>query len=573
VACAAVAVAILGPVFGRGFVLVYDMVFTPHQPLLPESVGLASGLPRAVPADAVVAILGAVIPGELLQKLILAATVFAAAWGAGRLVPTAYLGVRVVAAIGYAWNAYLAERLFLGHWTLLVGYASLPWVFAAGLRMRRGEARVWPALVLACAAAALAPSGGLLATGAALAAAGWRKAGPIIAVNLVLNAPWLVPGALHPGRALSDPAAVDAFRVRAEGPGGPLASVLSLGGIWNSAVVPAGRTGPLVPLAALVLTAAAAYGAIELRHRWKPAQPGLSSGAGGHWKPAQPGPPSGAGGRSNPARALLGLALGGVLVALAGTAPGTGAVLRWAVAHVPGAGLLRDGQKWTAWWALLAALGLALAAEAIATRSRFGVLVGAALLPIALLPDLAWGGLGRLEPVRYPPDWAQVRTALSDSENDVLVLPFQPYRRFAWNDQRPQLDPAPRWLPNGAVTDDTLRVGNTVIRGESPRADRLRIALAEHTSLAAQGIGWVLVERGTPGEVDPALLRDLENVYSGQWLALYRVPGKPAEPRGNVPSAAAVITADLTAKNLIVAALITIVSAPLRRRLPIGRFK
>src|SRR5687767_11506845 len=88
-ACAVPALVIVGPALAPGFVLRYDMVFTPRQPLLAESVGLGSALPRAVPADAVVALATTVIPGDVLQKAILLLTVWAAGYGAARLCPGA----------------------------------------------------------------------------------------------------------------------------------------------------------------------------------------------------------------------------------------------------------------------------------------------------------------------------------------------------------------------------------------------------------------------------------------------------------------------------------------------------
>src|SRR3954454_13847720 len=116
--CAAIIVVVLAPTFRPGFVLAYDRVLAPLAPLLPESLGLGAPLPPSVPADAVVAFLTAVLPGDLVQKLILGLTVFAAGLGAGRLVPTEATATRVIAADAYAWNAYVAERLFIGHWAL-----------------------------------------------------------------------------------------------------------------------------------------------------------------------------------------------------------------------------------------------------------------------------------------------------------------------------------------------------------------------------------------------------------------------------------------------------------------------
>jgi len=43
----------------------------------------------------------------------------------------------------FTWTAYVAERLLIGHWSVLVAYACLPWIVAAGLRVRAGTAGGW----------------------------------------------------------------------------------------------------------------------------------------------------------------------------------------------------------------------------------------------------------------------------------------------------------------------------------------------------------------------------------------------------------------------------------------------
>jgi hypothetical protein len=560
VACAGLASLMLAPILPPGYVLVYDMVFTPRQPLLPDSIGLGSALPRAVPADAVVALATEVLPGQVVQKVVLLVAVWAAAYGAARLVPTGSLLVRLVAGAAYGWNAYVAERLFIGHWGVLVAYAALPFAVTAGLRLRRGEPGAWAPIALAMASAALAPTGGLLVAGAAAAAAGRRRLLPVAGLAAVLNAPWWVPGALHGGGAVSDPAAVASFAARAEGPGGVAASLLGLGGIWNADVVPASRQGVLVPLVAVLLVVGTVAGVRQLATAW---------------------------GRA-PVTALSALAAFGLLLAGAAAIPGVNVALRWLVGEVPGAGMLRDSQKWVAWWALLAAPACAMAAGRLAeaVRDRTGaagtggrglapvaLLAFTAALPIAVLPDLAWGGAGRLRPVQYPMDWHGVRELLvaDPRPGDVLVLPFQPYRRFAWNDERPQLDPAPRFLPRRTLVDDALTVDGRRLSGEDPRADRARRALADRDApagrdaLADLGIGWVLVSLGTPGRVDQALLAGLPTAYSGRWLTLYRLPGPVAEARSDGPPAAPVLAADAAALGLLTVLL-------LHRWLPPSRF-
>jgi hypothetical protein len=133
----AVALLVTGPTLAPGFVLLRDLVAVPRQDLDLDALGLGSSLPRAVPADSVTALVTAVLPGDLAQKALLLLTVYAAVLGAARLVPPGPDGRRglagAVAGLVYGWSPFLAERLLIGHWTLLLAYAALPWIAAATL--------------------------------------------------------------------------------------------------------------------------------------------------------------------------------------------------------------------------------------------------------------------------------------------------------------------------------------------------------------------------------------------------------------------------------------------------------
>ncbi len=52
----------------------------------------------------------------------------------------------MVAVTVYVWSPFVAERLVLGHWPVLVGYAVLPWVVDAARQWRtsgRLPLRLW----------------------------------------------------------------------------------------------------------------------------------------------------------------------------------------------------------------------------------------------------------------------------------------------------------------------------------------------------------------------------------------------------------------------------------------------
>src|SRR3546814_16768062 len=95
----------------------------------------------------------------LLQKLVLLMGLVAAGAGAARLVGGA-IGVRLVAVSVMVWNPFVVERLVLGNWPVLVGYAVLPWLVIAPRRARSPVP--WPALLLLVSLAGLTSGAGLL---------------------------------------------------------------------------------------------------------------------------------------------------------------------------------------------------------------------------------------------------------------------------------------------------------------------------------------------------------------------------------------------------------------------------
>ncbi|MEU8423432.1 hypothetical protein AB0C15_21405 [Micromonospora sp. NPDC048835] len=546
---AAVTVVVLAPLATPGYALLYDMVFVPRQPLTWDLVAPAQTLPRAVPMDALVSLVTQVVPGWLVQRLALAGAILLAAVGAGRLVPTDRRAVRLFAAVAYAWTPYLAERLLIGQWGLLLAYAALPWLVRATLDLRAGRAGALARVVLAAAPAAITPTGGVIALGTVLVLTSDRMRAPrsmlvsqrmhphrsrqALAAVGVLNAPWVVAALVTGAGGSSDPAGVAAFAARSENWAGPLVALAGTGGIWSAQATPASRAAPLVPVATVVLLILAGVGAGLLRRRLTP---------GG-------------------AARLAVLAGVGCLLAALGVLPGGDTALRWAVVHLPGAGLLRDGQKFLAPYALLLVVCAALGAERLVARIDREVagvvLVGLLLMPVAVLPDLAFGGAGRLRPVSYPAEWQRVAEYIEEDPGEILALPLSAYRAYPWNPGRVVLDPAPRYLPGTVLTDDTLRVGDVAVAGENPRVGEMRRALAEGRPVRTTGVRWVLVQREVTGEVDDQVLGGLVRVHDGPFLTLYRNPETVLPPSPSGPARLAVVAALCAALLVVVAAAVS----------------
>ena len=190
-------VILLGPALGPGFVLSYDMVFVPDLALRSDFLGLGAALPRAVPSDAVIAVLDELVPGMVLQKLVLAGGLVLAGVGYARLVRPAIVP-RVVAVSLAVWNPFVVERLWIGHWPVLLGYAVVPWLVLAGRRVRlehRIPVCVWFLLPLG----SLSASAGVVSALVLLVTAVGRPdrvGATLVAGCLAVNAPWLVAGLL-----------------------------------------------------------------------------------------------------------------------------------------------------------------------------------------------------------------------------------------------------------------------------------------------------------------------------------------------------------------------------------------
>ncbi|MGW5143496.1 hypothetical protein ACWEPH_30930 [Nocardia beijingensis] len=624
---AVVALLVAGPLLAPGYLLLRDAVSTPRSYPTDAALGLGDAAPRAVPQDALLAALSSFVDGGLVVKAILLCALWAAAYGAAALAREllrASLGPQLVAATVALWNPYVAERLLQGHWSLLAGYAALPWTALTAYHLRSAAtakrrrrvlsnkldaphfsdrpapadsvhvsaptgtaseggtrpggpaarrapirtAAAWAALAGSLAAAGLTPTGALLAAATAIALVHRRQLLGTLVLWLAASAPWLVATVLSgAGAEPSDPAGIAAFAARAEPGLGTLGSLAGLGGIWNADAVPDSRTTPLAAIATLVLLAIVALGV-------------RSVATGG----ADPD-------NRHVRRALLMLAAIAILFpALGATAWGMHA-MEWLVAHVPGAGLLRDTQKYAALampaFALCAAAGCAATARRLlradtdstmeqptttspatpdlttarpettypatsnpttarpettsaptsnpTTRSArtspptmAAVTAVFAALIVLPLHDLAWGVGGAVRPVHYPAGWQQVAERM-DGPGDVAVLPGGMFRKFRYSGASPVLDPAPRMLPNDVLQTGELPVRGRTVSGEGARArevENLLLHGGAPADLARLGVGWILVERTTPGPLgaSASTLAQVEQVYEDTDLALYRLP-------------------------------------------------
>jgi hypothetical protein len=510
------ALLVMAPVLGPGYLLLRDAVSTPRSYLSDTALGLGELAPRATPQDFAVALASHLLDGGVVVEALLVLALWLAGWGAARLaavvLPEAGRPGQFVATTLAIWNPYVAERLLQGHWSLLVGYGCLPWVAITmlGLRLVGGRRR-FVALTFWVALAGLTPTGLMLAAMVALVCTVTRGCGygrwlcvsATGAVAVVAALPWLTASALGPSwgvRHWAQAPAVAVFAARAEPGLGTLGSLASLGGIWNADAVPTSRTTAFAMVAAVALLAVVATGLPVVVRR------------------AAAGP-------------LLVLAAAAVVVpALLATGPGL-ALLRALVDAAPAFAVVRDGQKWVA----LAMPGYALAgAGSVVGLQRWlrpaVTAVACCVALIAGLPDLCWGVGGKVQPVHYPVGWPAVSSLINHDPGPVAVLPVGSMRRFIWSGRAPVLDPLPRWLRADVLTTGDLTVSGVTVPGEGAHAravQGLLLAGADLGALRNAGVAWLVVESVTAGDMGAAnrTLDSLPPVHRDADLALYRIGG------------------------------------------------
>ncbi len=484
------ALIILGPALKPGFLLHYDMVFVPHLGLGERTLGIDGAAGRAVPNDLVVALASQVLPGWLVQKLLLVLVFVAAGAGAGALMPGRRAAA--VAAVVATWNPWVGERLAIGHWGYLLGYAALFWVIFAAGRCRRGitgPGLLGFVMMLAglCGSTAALLSA-ILATAVLLvgpretrAVRAWLWA---MLISFLVAAAWWFPFLRSPASGSADIEGVNAFAARADTPLGVIASVMTGGGIWNQGAWFAERQS--VVLSVVALLAVLLVVTIAWRDPSVRARPEFAGAA---------------------AAGLFGLTLASL-----GAIPGGRELVAAVVLHFPGGGLIRDGQKFAALWLVAVALAAGLATVKLgqlldrrgAGRFAASAVCGAcALVAVVTLPGVAFGAMGRWDAVDYPVDMTFLAERINEAEpGGVAVMPWTLYRKYDWNDNRVVLDPWQRLVDRDVRVSDTLPLVDSAVAGDDPRAAQVDWALRSADVAAALksiGVRYLLIQKDQPG--------------------------------------------------------------------------
>jgi hypothetical protein len=442
------------------------------------------------------------VGGPLTGKLLILLSFAAAFAGAARLLADRG-GVLVQAGAGalYAFSPYLLTRVGVGHLTLVVATALLPFALSTLLRPADdlGRTFLWSAAFgfIGFAGALLAGPTLLVGQLADRGRRGWW----VVLAFVVGQLPWIVPG-LVVSRSDVHLAGAAEFATDARGLVGYIRVAAGFG-FWDPGQQISLRLGPTAAAIGFVLLALALAGTADLPAAW--------------------------------GRRVAALAALGMLVALGSRAPLLSSAYDRLVTTPPGE-LIRESQRllplYLVWLAPSAALGARRLARHVSEMAKPAVVC----VPLALALVLAGPGLfglnGRLEPASFPGDWARAKRSVGRAPGSLLAVPFSQYVDLPFAGYRRVLNPIPAYFGGDVIFSSDPGFGIRAQERADPRepvARRIvtKMLKGEEPSrrLVALGVRWVVLlheENWTDFDIlrkDPGL----ERITGGSSLELFRV--------------------------------------------------
>lgn len=481
-----------------------DLVITPEIPVPRGVWGLGPDLPRRLPLGVVLAWASSLAGGPWAAVALFGLCLTVAFAGAWRLSDAASPLCRLGAGLLYTLSPFTLTRLGVGHWMLVAAVAVLPWALPHLLRPGDRPART---LLWAAALGFTGVNGGLYAVVLVLiglVADRGRRVGRVLAVVVVTQLPWLVPGAIvlaSGSPELPDPAP---FATAVRGLGGPLRLVVG-GGFWRSPnqLGAVGGAGAMVLGAGLILVAVVGWRALP--SSWR----GRGAAAAGV----------------------------GFAVSWASAVPILAPIYR-AVAQTPLGAALRDGQRMLALFLVVLAPAVAAGMTSLAADVRRALVSAVQALPALVALTLAasalWGLGGALAPASFPAGWAEAREAVRAAPGTVVALPWHEYLDVGFADGRRVFNPTPDYFGGDVVFSSDPELGRPSAEQADPRepqvdevARQLRLGRPQSQTLAGLGVRWVVLLHEVDWRRYQSLADDggLTAEVSTPALDLYRVEG------------------------------------------------
>jgi arabinofuranan 3-O-arabinosyltransferase len=481
-----VGLLVVAPWMRGGYLLLLDWVSGPNSAISPGLYGLSDNALDAMPWRLGVAGLRAVLGPVATAWLIVLLPFPIAAAGTAHLVRMRRLPSYAAALVATC-SPIIVDRVMAGHVAYLLGLSLLPWLLSSALNARSQDrwfsARTagWFAVALAVSPHMAWLGGVVLLLVTVLPKPRWIDVARLVLTGLAAAAiyafAFVVVLTGVPTLKITD-ADLAAFATKS-GPGGLLPTVLSLHGYWRDWDGQVRNVlGNLGWLAAAAAATVIVVGIVSLISR---------------------------GNRRGPLAVAL-IAVGAVLAV--GSQGPMGFVYSWLFHNLPLFSTMREPAKWLGLVQLGYVLAVAGGVEAIGEWKRPTpalrrvLAIGAACLPLVVLPALAWGLGGRVDTSTYPQSWTQAAAQLDAAPARTLFLPWHGYQPFPFTGLRTVATPAEAFFPGSVLSSDAVELGRLRTASSSQQqrvVDELVAAgggsdFAE--SLAQLGVTHVAVSRG-----------------------------------------------------------------------------
>ncbi len=439
----AVGLLVVLPWIAGGYLLLLDWVSGPESAISPGLYGLSSNSLDAMPWRlGVEATRLAVGPVATAWLIVLLPFPIAAA-GAAHLVRMGRLPSYAAASLAVC-SPLIVDRLMAGHVAFLLGISLLPWLLSSALNARTQQrwfsARTagWYALAISISPHMAWLGGTVLLLVTLLPRMSLRDAVRLVLTGLAAAGTYAFAAAVvltgAPTLTIGD-ADLEAFATR-PGPGGVLPTVLTLHGYWrdwdNQVRNVLGPAFWVVVAALAIVIVIGLLAMLRLGNR----------------------------------RGRLAVAFVAIGAVLAAGAQGPFAwAYEWAFDNLPLFTTMREPAKWLALVQLGYVIGIAAGVQEIQRTGRLAAwlrrpaAIVATLLPLTMLPALAWGLGGHVETSQYPEGWRAGAARVDPAPARMLFLPWHGYQPFPFTDERTVATPAAAYFPTSVLSSSAVEVG------------------------------------------------------------------------------------------------------------------
>lgn len=529
---ALLSLAILIPLLLPGYILTLDLVFTPTFTWPTE-------LTNTYPLDALLWVLHLILPGDVIEKIILFLILLLSGVGMHRLLqsikvkegisPDVWRIAVYFGGIFYMINPFTYSRFMAGQWMVLLGYALLPFFLQAFIRLlaipSRKNAVIAALLAFAVITVSLHHLGMIVLLGIMVIVIAsilkyWRNGdhvkkffgwllGSAVFVA-VLSSFWIIPtllGQNSTGQAVTnfDGSHFRAFETGGGNVIGALGQVVRLQGFWVESRGLFALPQSLVPFWGLIFLILWVVMGIGLVKAW----------------------------RRN--RMLVSIAVGSILLGIILAATPVIELLSRVIPFLSG---YREPQKFVnlmvIGYSILGVFGISYIIEWASKRfsdtgGQVAIIIGL-FLPLAITPTMLWGFSGQLQPKTYPVGWYEMNQELKTIAKDkrTVFLPWHQYDTFDFAG-RIIANPAEKFFETPVIVSDDPEFKNISPTVPDETKNKISEALKNTKTLPetlrSLGISYILLSK-EKDEVDYGYLNTasgIKTIKENNDLKLYEI--------------------------------------------------